>query len=104
MDVWRIENTLGIGPYHGGGEVDLSSHNNVETHPTPRADAGIERWPEEDERCAFASMEDLKRWFTTAEIKALADAGYHIKRKRGVVVTAYGDRQVLYKEALHSAI
>jgi hypothetical protein len=91
MDVYRIENASGNGPWHGGGRVS-------EEHcapPAPQSDFGIMRDVDPHEKCGFHSLEQLLRWFPIKELYLLEAQGFRVRRYYGEV-TAIGEWQLLF--------
>lgn len=100
VDVWRIEDRGGNGPYvNTWGEWQSEAHNEETGRPGPEDD-GIS-WRADG--CGdgylfgFESLEKLEAWFTPGEIAALAKGGFSIRHYRvpdNCVV--YGDRQCVF--------
>ena len=100
MVVWRIQNHKGIGPYRcddsfANDEEILAHHNGCKKHPVPFRDPAIKRFPEDEELCAFHSLEQLEAWFTLEEIKTMRKEGFKATRRIGHI-TATSKYQVLF--------
>ena len=63
-------------------------------HPTPKCDTG--RNPKFNEHCGCDSAAKLLRWFR-GFIPDLLREGYEIVALHNVIVTAVGEKQVLFK-------
>lgn len=97
--VYRVQNRSWNGPYQSGPHNDIietyfERHASDRNHPGPQTDTGIDRRPRDNERCAFASMKSLRKWFPRPLIDALADDGFYIWRMEAKI-TAVGERQIL---------
>lgn len=94
--VLRIEGPDGQGPYsfrfqslafgkaRNHADTMMKSHGHwpigrEDPHPSPSADRGIDRYPEHDEVCAFASLAQLVAWFTPADLKHLMASGFKLR-------------------------
>ena len=108
--IYRIEHKDdGFGPYHNAsnglftaktrpGIFDIYNGRLVhqgKKHPSLIEDEGIQRMPEEDEVCGFASKRDIINWFTPFEIRGLIKLGYRIKIYYPSKVV-YGRKQYLF--------
>lgn len=97
MFIYRIEDSDGKGCYRFMETLSfLGKHNNdIENHPCPSNDRGIDRYIEENEICGFKDLQQLKKWFTLSDIKKLRYFGFTIKKIEVEQITAYGEKQVL---------
>ena len=68
----------------------------VEGHPNPQNDVGIDRCIGEKEFCGFKSMESLCQWFMDDEISKLYKIGFPVIELNDVKITAIGEKQVLF--------
>ena len=102
--VFRVEHKIdGEGCYKDRGGVDNfldNMHerhsNDIDEHPNPQADVGINRCINNFEYCGFENMESLRRWFTEDDLIELAWLDYEIIELNGVEITAVGKKQVLF--------
>jgi hypothetical protein len=107
--VYRIQNKRGKGPYQTGPHNDIveryfGRHATDRGHPGPQTDAGISRYPQTEERCAFATMKALRKWFPRPLLDALADDGFYIWRMEADI-TAVGEHQILIdSESVREAV
>lgn len=83
--IWRIQNSQGVGPYHGIGHSDWKAreHSILTGHPDPYEDLGIASfWRSlgavemRDWKFGFQSLEQLERWFCKEELQCLANYGF----------------------------
>lgn len=75
-------------------QFTVNRHNNF---PTPRIDAGIYRYANKDEFCAFKSLDQLNKWFTKRELKHFISLGFNIYSldlKRCII----GEYQILFEK------
>ena len=105
--IYRLENKDGTGPYVAksrDGEhknhpylIQLIERHGSDDiyHPTPRADAGIDRWMEHNEICGFKTFKQFAQWFTRADRVDLYKIGFRLRRTKVRRITAYGDHQIL---------
>ncbi len=96
--VYRVENKYGEGCYQEGAMFvnDLEHHTYTDKHTSPSEDEGINRQPNNEEKCGFLNMEQVKAWFTRAELKRMARNGYDLIEKEVREITAIGENQVLF--------
>jgi len=103
MKVWRVENAFGAGPYGfpSGPAVwaeNPDDHENMRTHPTPSYDNMVD-WEIHPDRDAylfgFASLEDLRNWFSDTDLDRLYDLGFSIVQRETSDVL-YGGHQVAF--------
>lgn len=81
MEVYRVENKHGDGPYRSEFRVDsMSLKHSDAAHPTPIID-GIKD-QSSNKFCGFKSLDDLKRWFDGEDREALDFIGYHVSMYR----------------------
>lgn len=71
-----------------------AKHSNF---PTPDDDIGIERYPEENEYCAFKSIEQLKQWIESEWFNTIIELGFKILLL-DVIDCVEGEYQILYKK------
>lgn len=81
MNIYRIQDIHGVGPYWGKGsyEYDFLFWWACQDHgylPTPQSD-GLIMLP--GNICGFVSIDQLENWFLDAEITKLLNHGYVIK-------------------------
>ena len=95
--IYRVENNLGEGCYSQGAMTKngLESHDSSSNTPHPIYDFGIDRYPNADEKCAFASKKQLNAWFTKKELTRMAENGYFVKKMEVNEITAIGQKQIL---------
>lgn len=100
---FRVQDECGRGPYQarydtGKEEVaaTLNSHDRYNGHPPPSCDIGIKRDIKSFEGCGFASLRQIRSWFTKKELVVLANHGLHVHKMQGMV-TAIGEKQLLFK-------
>ena len=65
---------------------------------SPREDKLINRWPEQDEYCAFKSASQLKKWVRKKELKEFINLGFKVLElhiSEGII----GEYQILYKKS-----
>ncbi len=80
--LYRVQNEQGIGPYWAedkSGRIQdlLYAHNNsAEIHPDPGQDGYSIR--DDNEFCAFSTMEQLNDWFTPDEFAMLQEEDFEI--------------------------
>ena len=100
---FRIEHeTENIGPYRAiseehqqfSDELSEAHDEDINGHPCPQDDLGIERDQKRNEVCAFKSWEQLTTWFTGEELDFCQENGFIIKPVRGKI-TAIGKCQIL---------
>lgn len=96
VEIWRIENLLGVGPYQSSDLDFLLEHGRDRTeHPGPQNDKAIKRWCEPGEICGFKDRKQMLQWFNIKQLKALRAEGFMIKRIKVQKITALGEKQVL---------
>lgn len=113
--VYRVQNSRGIGPYHSFGNSEALGER-LEIHRTYTG--ADDPWPSPWEDgvltsrtgfdayfFGFASMRDLRAWFSLRERKLLEDAGFHItvfRVPRKYVIV--GGKQVAFQRDKSMAI
>lgn len=94
VEIFRVQNIDGDGPYNQAEALKLSSHNgDVDEHPTPIYDVG--RRMSDVEKCGFINLDDLFKWFTDEQIDLMETKGFHIIQTKGWI-TGWGNFQVLF--------
>lgn len=107
MEIYRVEDINGLGPYSCEEELDfISWHNSCSDHPAPNEDPKLKDfWNNECKdqhkyQFAFESMEQLLKWFKSSDLAALQREGFFVSvipvTKKMKVVK--GTFQVIYKK------
>ena len=68
----------------------------IDGHPNPQNDIGINRCISKNEFCGFESMESLNQWFTEEEIIELWWLDFKAVELNDVEITAVGEKQILF--------
>lgn len=111
MQAIRIEHALGWGMFRAedkdgnyindedivGDELSEMFKRHYADFPIPQMDSGILREPEDDEFCAFKSLEQLDQWVTPDEIRELIKRGFTVFIIELEEATI-GEYQILYKK------
>jgi hypothetical protein len=88
MQVWRVENSTGEGPYSAcTGTGWMKRDHDGEDHPSPWEDELLRPFwvslrksrVETHWLFGFESKEALTKWFTQDELKALTELGFAVK-------------------------
>ena len=99
--ILRIEHKDGCGIFRSHVCVNLNDFDTFsERHndfPTPNEDMFILRYVEEDEFCAFKSIEQLQEWVTADEIKQFIKLNCKVLLI-DVSECIVGEFQILYKK------
>ena len=86
--------------YKEGANYLSDSNNFYKRHlnfPNPKDDKKIKRFIAKNEFCAFKSVEQLKEWVTTEEIKEFIEMGFKVLLL-DLTVCIEGDFQILFKK------
>lgn len=103
--IWRVENDKGEGAYYCRADWKISVHEGYMGRPGPQQElAGnmLVSWTEwhppwpKGWRSGCASKAELHAWFTQGELRALAAAGYTVRRKRAARILWRGRMQLTY--------
>ena len=103
MQVIRIENEYGQGPYVAGGAKMFRNEHSDRKHPTWKEETGYipqdwaNRWhiPSADVLHGFKDMDQLNKWFTPLELKKMERNGFEVKVFEAKFVT-HARKQVLF--------
>lgn len=80
ITIYRIENSQGIGPYHGTvKEWGCEKYIRDTITPCPQRD-DIDNFIPGVHKCGFESMEQLENWFPLETRKQLMKLGFFVKR------------------------
>jgi hypothetical protein len=107
MDIYRVQDDEGYGPYAGRQDIDGAlwqeePHGETTATPGPMSDPGLNSWyasPDFDLsewKFGFLNMAQLNAWFTPYELIRLKQLGFSIVKLNAYDVKA-SEKQAVYR-------